>query len=483
MSNMDHLTTLPVELLSAIGKVANTTDLPSLLLANKHLNEVLTPTLYASITTFGQYQPGLPNHKCIRTLATDPSNLSFGRNLAILVQAFSFRCHHRVPIQSTDPEAMAVSTLVSLAIGRMASLKHFSFQGPYWMLPSICAALSGAAASTLQSLRIQSGVDRGAGPVDLRPIEGLRAAFTKLTSVGLAISRTPPDVPMFDFFRHVLISSSPHLETVSLLGPWPTSPPLSDIPALPRAVNLTLLDMAPSFASFPLTPCLRHLKIGWFPGQSNDSCYIPPDAFPNLEAVTCSYAVLPALLPADAPKPRPIRTVLLDHVFWDHMIGTMSSRWRQFANMPTWDEVAQALRCLSRSAGPVTILSFHARSLDTTDSWAGLGQSVRFLERLSVTISEWGATLSYHRFGDWGETLVAQAPRLHTFSFSSIAHRSDGPMALSSQNRQPDLELEWLQRWDKHTSVLKTVAFTNHFVWRKGANGWEESPRDRTAGW
>ncbi|KAI0358080.1 hypothetical protein OH77DRAFT_1518816 [Trametes cingulata] len=197
---------------------------------------------------------------------------------------------------------------------------------------------------------------------------------------------------------------------------------------------------------------------------------------PILEKVACACTLLPALLPPNAPRPRPIRCVQLDCALYDENDGKMGFWSTGSQGVPTWEDVVEALRCLPWSAGPVVDLSFCVRWLDAGRCWAVLGEIIRSLQRLVIVIDE--GLEEYNAIGDWGETLLTQAPSLHTVLLS------DAPLDESDDEdlgfvfaHDKRLQLQWLQRWDNHPNALKTVAFTSKFVWRKGGNGWEASPR------
>ncbi|KAI0358089.1 hypothetical protein OH77DRAFT_1240902 [Trametes cingulata] len=98
-----------------------------------------------------------------------------------------------------------------------------------------------------------------------------------------------------------------------------------------------------------------------------------------------------------------------------------------------------------------------AATVGATIKLEGLSQSVSSLERLRIKSED--APDNYDNMGDWGETLLAIAPRLHTIILdSSVSASGDTPGAPRlAWDRQLHLQLGWPQQWDKHTSALRRL--------------------------
>ncbi|KAL1944970.1 hypothetical protein VTO73DRAFT_2590 [Trametes versicolor] len=464
----DLLSALPVELVSIIGCTSAPSDLAALLLANKTLNEHLTPTLYASIDI--QYY----NHAqfCIRTLSAEPSTLALGRDLAALVRSFSLRYEYY-----GNPTGKAKLTRrLARAVGRMTGLRYFALVVDDIFTPNVCAALARSAAPTLRSLTVRADLPSrwpdGSDPGVLRDV---LPVFPELTSVSLVLA---DESLWLDFFEKVLTPRAGHLCNLSLKFSATFSAPL-----LLSLVRNTLswaqlqeleLDVPDApLAILPSTPNVRKLTLSSsIEADALAQLVLPPHAFPVLEVLACPYQLLPKFLPEDAQTPRPIRTVRLNNASYDEAGGI--GDFDRYESYPQWEELLEVLRCLPRSAGPVMDLSFYVDWFDASAFGEDLAPYAATLERLVVVLRQDPGRQS--AIATFGETLFARTPKLHTFLLSDAPIKADDYEFLFAGHRHT--HLRWLEEWDEHPNALKKVAFATDLVWARTEDGWQAPPRN-----
>ncbi|KAI0358053.1 hypothetical protein OH77DRAFT_1494404 [Trametes cingulata] len=464
-----NLSELPVELLNTIGQHAPARDLHSLLLANKHLNEALTPALYSAVT-IDNYDAA---RKYIRTLATDPADVYARRDLAALVRSLNLKFEWYGMPQAIRAK---LARRLARAFARTTHLQHLVFRGTYVSTPRVWAALVRAAAPTLRSLDADLDMPRwwpDGSTADV--LEG--PPFPQLSALTLYVS---DDLPRewLGLLEHVLTSRAAHLRALKVPfweGPL-TLPLLRKSPAWSALRTLeiggsSLVDLA----ALPPAPNLRSLTLNYTGEEAAalGSTVIPHDLYPHLEVLACPYQLLPAFFPADVPRYRPVHTVRLDRAAYDEDGGG----YGDFAQgeQPEWEDVREALSCLPRSAGPVRDLSFFLDWFDAETFGAELAEYVGSLERLLIVLYQDPGNEPH--LATLGETLFAHTPRLHTFLLSDAPYKfSDSSTAFFfAWDRKK--QLRWLEEWGKHTGALRKVAFTTEFVWRKTADGWTAPER------
>lgn len=375
----DLLSALPVELLCIIGCTSTPSDLAALLLANKTLNEHLTPTLYASVDI--QYY----NHaqSSIRTLSAEPSTLAFGRDLAALVRSFSLRYEY----YGNPTGKSKLARRLSRAVGRMTSLQHFTLVADNMCTPNVCAALTRSAAPTLCTLTITTNLQSGwADGSDAGALRDVRTVFPELNSVSLTISE---EAPWLDFLQRILTSGTGRLRNLSLNC---TSASLlsslqSHTPVCAHLQELELGVLDGPLDTLPSMPNVRKLTLpSSIEADAPAQLVLPPDAFPALEVLACPYQLLPIFLPDNAQTQRPIRAVRLNNASYDEAGGI--GDFDRYESYPQWEELLAVLRCLSRSAGPVTDLSFYVDWFDASAFGEDLAPYAATLERLVVVLRQ-----------------------------------------------------------------------------------------------
>ncbi|KAI0369087.1 hypothetical protein BV20DRAFT_409628 [Pilatotrama ljubarskyi] len=437
----DLLSILPVELLHSVSQLSNAAELRSLLLVNRHLNQVFTPLLYTTVII----EDYATAQKCIRTLSRDPSSLVYGRDLPSLVHTLKV-AFNRWGLPA-GPKAKLLRRLCR-AIGRMTSLQHLTFTAVYLCTPKVFAALVHAAAPTLRSLELIPENERnwtdGSDPSILK---NSPPTFPELTSVTFSMWDDMPSYWM-NVCKHVLADRSAHLRQITIKDHHNIN--LSRLfcnnSAWSSLVELTLMVRTVPFASLPATPNVRKLRISAAngPGYVWEGLTVPPDAFPELETLECPYQLLPAFLPATARTQRPIRSVRLDDAFYDED-GSDHDYTR--CARPEWDDVSKC--------------------------WDDVAQYMTKLEKLVIVFFQDPG--NYDSLGDWGKTLLAYTPKLHTLLLSDAPTKSNGSELAFMFAWDRHVHVAWLAEWDKHTVALRNAAFTSEFVWRKTANGWEAS--------
>ncbi|KAI0364553.1 hypothetical protein BV20DRAFT_1057120 [Pilatotrama ljubarskyi] len=131
------------------------------------------------------------------------------------------------------------------------------------------------------------------------------------------------------------------------------------------------------------------------------------------------------------------------------------------------------LTCLPRSPGPVTDLGFYIDWFDADECWDGLAQYRTKLKKLAI--GPFHDPGNYDSLRDWGKTLLAYTPKLHTLLLSDVPTKTNSSELAFMFAWDRHVHIDWLADWDRHTGALRNAAFTIEFFWRKTVNGWEAS--------
>ncbi|KAI0630566.1 hypothetical protein C8Q77DRAFT_1063421 [Trametes polyzona] len=451
---------LPIDLLRLVGMHTSFDSLLSLLATSKTFNKGLTPILYAEINLSNYYAAA----HCVRTLSRESSTLAFGRNLALLVRSFHIR-YQRYRIQPV--QKVKVARRLLRAIEAMTNLRHFVLDATFLGPPKLIHVLGARGAHSLRllSLRLQSErwwLD-GSTPDMLL---GLRPVFQALTS--LTFKMWDEEICWHDVMKHIHDSRAAHLRTLDLAMTGPAFHSfVQDSLAWSSLQELTLRVTGDiPFALLPATPNVRTLRLTSDDLEPTDTA-LPSDALPKLEVLVCPHQALPLFLPEDAPRQRPIRVVQLNGASYGEDNEDFSYvRWERCK----WEDVRRSLRCIPRSAGPVTELSIYVDWFDAKTFGGGIAECVQEVEQLVIVLNQDPGNEA--AIGDWSKTLFAHAPKLHTFLLSNAPYKWNDTSTSFLFATQQNKQLAWLAAWDKNPNTLKRVAFTTEFFWIREEDGW-----------
>lgn len=338
---------LPAELLFLICDAADRSDLYSIALTSRILNEAATPALYSVI----DLQLFHAIYACARALASPASKTSLNRDLAGFVESISLRHPNRSATTWTlkDKELGVIKRRLAHAIPRMWRLQSFTCRiaGLYHMGETFTTLASG-------SLPLVHTIDID---VQLPFSDDVMVTPFAVTTRGLKTLKLRNGTNFFsaaysaflcsllEASRHTLQSLSlSHKADVALQSAFRSSFPV-----------LWELDVPIGILSEPAfldTSGIRHLVISKF----WEALEIDPALLPNLEEVTCFSHQLATFLPEQAQHRRPIRTITLDRAEYGlprlHFLsGDLGMQVWRVANDP-------AMRSLQFSAAPLVRLSF-----------------------------------------------------------------------------------------------------------------------------
>ncbi|KAI0766698.1 hypothetical protein BD413DRAFT_615103 [Trametes elegans] len=488
---MKHILEGPVELLQGIALLSSTKEQHALVLTCRHLAGICTPILYRNITIKNNADVA----RCIRTLFME----SEPYNLAALIRSISLET---VDYGISFPQSEWVSVAkgahvlpfarqLTTAVSRMAGLQQFAYSSNYPVSMSIFSAVSHASSSTLRSLKLQApyleSVQSNDPDTPVFPQVPADSSFPQLKSLALMVSKNTSQ-PWFDYFRSVLQGCAGQLHNLDIRH-WEVGTPPEWMATLfksPQATvwrHLQMLEISQiclSYIGRSGTPDVRALVIMPNFTLPDIPMIIPPEAFPNLRALTCPHNLLSGFLPETMAghtvrhKTRPIREVALTeavlslapfHIHWD---------------FPTWQELRQPLSCLEHSAGPVAILDLNIDWLRPQDLKEEELGYLDTLEKLAIRVH--GSDSEFLLLQAFGRLVLSRAPRLHTFTFLGPDTQYDS-MDDSNDIPEPDLaqERELLKGWDVYNGSLREVSISPACVWRKMGSGWQISQGETPA--
>ncbi|KAI0358824.1 hypothetical protein OH77DRAFT_1420306 [Trametes cingulata] len=502
MGTENRLTSIPLEVWELITGPLAIRDLPSLLLSSKHLNEVLTPTLYSHI----QLNDALSARMCITTLAAEPDTLFLHRNLVAMVHTFCLNSFDMSSARKRDDQAVDSLRRLERVLCRMSALRRLVAHHFRPFTPSLLTALFRGAASTIQAIHIELqnrkdwlSVQGSEGEVP----EHFRPTCPDLTVVDVWVKPGSQlcGESSSHFLRGLLASHAAQIRTLAFVADgmedW-VSFILSKTTRWPVLERLEVDRWTLWEDALQSTPEVRVLAVrGGFPLQglssadnrdgdeiSVDSSHdgtlsksLPRTAFPKLEELHCAHDVLPAFLSSEDQLHRPIRKLELDDAyFWS------AGRCLDYTIIPTWREVRKALTYLPNSGGPVKELAFIVCGLDFERFASTAGPYLRTLEKLllvmyarpiHVRTSSCAEMLEH-----FGERLFAQMPCLHTFQISEGPYNPGEEPPSLEYCGDSSQQLRWLKNWEVHAPALATVALCKGQIWEKTQRGWEISVAD-----
>ncbi|TFK87639.1 hypothetical protein K466DRAFT_103006 [Polyporus arcularius HHB13444] len=466
-ANVD-VAALPIELLRLICGAADRHDFDSIALSSRTLNEIITPALYSSINLHSPYTI----YAFARTLA---SPVAMKRDLASLVEHLSIR----------DPDAWAgmsafptkhlsvVGRRLADAVPRMRRLRSITCQIGISHTLQIFTTLVSCPLRYLRAIDIKlyypflSRAMRQADSED----PSLAVAVRGLKALRLDWSGTPPASYvscmcslLIDNHRTLQSLAIPHHAGV-LKSVW------RSIPSFPALEELEISPDVLSEPAFQDTSTIRRFSVPeWY---TFDDIEIPTPALPNLQDVTCFSRQLETFLPEHTGHRRPISTVTLNHVTYEHTRsgGHYAVERRHLAHL--WNsDIGPALRALRFSGASLLRLSIAVVEL-SVEALSDLAPLLKELEYLLIVLQDepLGEENDDENMSSWAQ-VFSYMPRLHTFLLSDCALKTmsdGGPFEFAHDE---DYQRRVLAVYDQHSSSLRRVAFTTEFEWDKKEDGW-----------
>ncbi|KAI0365144.1 hypothetical protein BV20DRAFT_1028597 [Pilatotrama ljubarskyi] len=464
---------LPTELLHIITSLVTHQDLPAVALANKLCNEICTPLLYRTIHLY-DYSTA---RQCVRTLASDPSALSFRRDLACLVREFFLHssCHSAEPF-ARDPvfDALLVRSAAS-----MSNVQVLECTEPRECSLLVLLALLANGHRALRSIEtslLWSSTSPTEDPHEraFHQLASRRSAMPRLTllKVHVPIELSPS---MATVLHNMITSSSDTMRTLSITTHHNAVlqaiiPPLSMWHALRK---LEVYADALRISGFGYLSQVKSLSIIDSISLPRDGFLVPPTHWPVLEELGCSLGLVPSFLPPQAEAPRPIHTIRLSYATYEHNGG-----WYDPDFTPSWRESLYALTYAQHSAVPLKHFNFQVEKLNIRRFELFLPY-LRDVETIVIVIVDCPTPDLVHELG---AKIIARLPRLHTLLLCDISYKEYGSNKAFKFARDVALQRAWLAEYARHSSVLRHVAFTTEFEWVKGADGaWypTELPKDK----
>lgn len=382
----DRALCLPPELLLEIGKLTRISDLVTLLLVNKWLNEFFSPLLYSSaiLKTFHSAQMWL------RTLSAPQNDLFGARDLACFVR--NLNVSDVSSMFKTDRSLEdEMRTGITKVLPRLVHLRQLCFRTPGVLTSEVLVHFLHLSQGDICSLDVVLARDkkeaipsRDTPHCDhvFHPLDNLTVLkITDLCSLTPACTQ---------FFQRLLATRSDHIDTLSLANSDVdfVSSIIHTISCFPALTNLDLdVDafLLPEFPhmAFPRVQTLAlHGDERWLDFDRGDTGLVPFSAYPLLSQISCEEQFLYVFLPEEITpdQRRPIHNIQLrDTVYevngcWDYMGGA-------------WSVVWNSLKSLRYSGTPVTHLSFDADGINLAQL-ASLSEYFTSLETLIISTAD-----------------------------------------------------------------------------------------------
>ncbi|KAI0355258.1 hypothetical protein OH77DRAFT_355369 [Trametes cingulata] len=464
---------LPTELLHTIMSLVRHDDLPALALANKLCNEICTPILYQAVDLY-DYSAA---RKCLSTLTSHPSTLSFCRDLACLVRSFRLHtsCHTAEPF-TNDP---VFDDLLVRSVARMSNLRALECTESRECGLLVLLELLGAERLALKRIEI-SLVWSSLLPTEdeyeraFLQLVNRRVAMPRLTElhVHAPINLSPS---LATVLHRMIASSSETLRKLSVtMGNrtvLPTIvPPLSTWHSLQQLEIYADALQLPGFGHLAL---VKSLSIIDTVSPPPDGFVVPATHWPVLEELACFPEWVPYFLPPQAETRRPIHTIRLSYALYEHNGGSYSPD-----NTPLWKDSLHALAHTRYSAVSLKHFIFQVDKLNV-ERFERMLPYLREVESIAIVIVTCPDAANVQALG---ARIIARLPHLHTLLLSDTAYKEFGPNKAFKFARDVVLQRAWLAEYARHSSVLRHVAFTTEFEWEKGDDGaWypTELPKDK----
>ncbi|KAI9069779.1 hypothetical protein FKP32DRAFT_1586620 [Trametes sanguinea] len=451
-------------------------DLPEFALVDKLCNEICTPLLYRNVRLL--YPRTVVS--CLKTLATDPARLSFGRDLAALVHHFIISDYWRMSLGPTDVDPPDYEELLLGSLRLMSNVRTVSCMESLRGL-GILEPLLSTPHQAVESVEMRIGtIATSVLSEELRGrLQQPDPLLPKLSNFNIHIggSQTSKDI----FLIRDFIAS--HAETIRQLAMLSLSTTLfkavipgllSSLPGLQHLeVNVDQL-YEPGFGRMSSVKSLtiRDFNLG---NALTRQPRLPDTHWPTLEELVCSPWMVHAFLDEFVEPRRPISTLRMDFVTYDRDYGDLVLDF-----CPMWRDIFRAVGATCYSAVPLKHLCFQALS----SHLQRFNKLLPYLEKLESLIVALTENPTPSDVLALGETFIAHLPHLHTLLFSDAFYkifRRNGAFRFA---RDLGMQRKCLDEYSTYSAVLRRVAFTTEFEWEKGDDGvWIPSqlPRDEPA--
>ncbi|OSC96848.1 hypothetical protein PYCCODRAFT_1399756 [Trametes coccinea BRFM310] len=452
---------LPGDLLSMLCSFLEHSDLPSFALVDKLHNEICTPILYRTVRLL--YRSAVES--CLRTLAADPETLSFGRDLAALVQDFFLSEHWRADGGSGPANIQDTRELLLASLERMTNVRTVRCKEPLTGL-GILGPLLATPHPNLKSLDMRMCILETPDLTLTELEERLSDAdlpLPQLTAFTVRIDHLPtPEVT--SFLHHLIASRADAIDHLGLVTAnsnfvGAVIPSLALLPVLQHLEVATSQLVVPGFGHMTT---VKSLTVRDLVSHFSHLPNIPDIHWPMLESLACPLRIVPFLLPGHTSARRPISTLRLNFVSYEQDYGDASIDYS-----PRWTDILAAIRCVGRSAVPLKHLHLQAQP-DHLKRFAQMLPYIPKLETLVVALTESPTQSSLMALG---KAFIARLPYLHTLLFSDVLRKFYRRNAAFLFARDLDMQRRCLAEYSRHSSALRRVAFTTELEWEKGNDG------------
>ncbi|KAI9069780.1 hypothetical protein FKP32DRAFT_1640455 [Trametes sanguinea] len=454
---------LPADVRAMISVYLEHSDLPSFALADKLCNEISTPRLYRTVRLL--YSGAVES--CLKTLAAKPETLSFGRDLAALVQDFFLSEHWRSDREPGHVDLPDFQELLLESLERMTNVRTVKCMESFVGL-GILDPLLATPHPALKSVDLQMLIyakHRGLISDNLKDrLAAGDVLLPQLTEFNLRVDGSPTHE--VKSLLHDLIS--PRASAIVRLGVVSSDSKFVEaiIPSFSSFPALQHLDVATSQLSMPgfghMTPlkslAARNLVLSCCPHLPN----LPDTHFPMLESLGCTLDQVPFFFPRRTNARRPISTLRLNFVTYERDYGTAALDYS-----PTWANILAAIRCVDHSAVPLKHLHFQAQA----EHLKRFTQLLPYLPSLETLVVAFTESPTQSSLMSLGKAFIAKLPHLHTLLLSDALRKIYSRNAAFMFARDLNMQRRCLEEYSRHSAVLRRVAFTTEFEWEKGSDG------------
>lgn len=366
---------LPAELYLNLLGYCGDVELSQVALVSKDLNRCATELLYRS--------PRLGLHKAFHFCAT----VVHHRVLAEQVRSFAIICG------VLYPDGETVDTVYD-AIAAMSNLRHFSCCDTAITTPRFWPAL--VECRSLRSFSVALGASFGE---DVAAIYRCQPQFPSLASIAIDFRDKTVPKGLVKFLHKLLYSCAHQLRTLQLAFHY-SGQQIAFMGTVfacvfPSLEHLTIpLEWLKPSVDHLLAPRVRTLTV-----RSEHDYRVPSfdvsDAFPVLESLECPSRVVGMFF--RNWRSRPVRRVCID-LFASSREGGLDSMACTHSNLLVWDDVLDALKCISET--PVYELSLNIGDRVFSQDLVQAAQYLGSIQELTLyhTIPRivWNTVSSHH---------------------------------------------------------------------------------------